>query len=381
VSGGEREELTFSVTELEEGVALETGKEYHLTEKESTGRLAFRLLDEGGVTPHPDEVFEVQGPDDFSLSGTTDADGVFEHPEPIRFGDYTLVVGETSRVIHPQAEGSPPQPLSIADDAIEGGTDHDGSPPDDEEPLEDEAPLVEIERDNGDPAPALLDVDFERVLKAVITPPSLEGTYSWSAGGSEVSVTPVEGSPELATVKGVSETGEGATVEIKCTFAPSEANIAQGEATHELEVKKRIVEIHLQRSPGVSDDRGIEGLDFKVEAEGQELQTGTTAADGKIEVQLAGDETTLTLLYEDAPVAVYRVTQRAEEPEEVTLVRGQQRRLRGRGYPIGEGGPESDGVDGLAGPRTSRAILEFQADEGLAMDGIVGSKTQGALEG
>jgi len=378
---GEREELTFSVTELEEGVTLETGKEYHLTEKESTGRLVFRLLDEGGVTPHPNESFEVQGPDEFSLSGTTDADGVFEHPEPVRFGDYTLVVGETSRVIHPQAEGSPPQPLSIADDAIEGGTDHENSPEDEEEPLEEIAPLVEIERDNGDPAPELLDVDFERVLRAVVTPPRLEGTYTWSAGGGEVSVTPVEGSPELATVKGVSETGEGATVEVKCTFAPSEAEVGQGEAVHELEVKKRIVEIHLQRSPGLADDRGIEGLDFKVEAEGQELQTGTTPADGKIEVQLAGDETTLTLLYQDAPIAIYRVDQRAEEAEDVTLVRGQQRRLRGRGYPIGESGPDSDGVDGLAGPRTTRAILEFQADSALVMDGIVGSKTQGALEG
>jgi len=381
VAGGEREELSFSVTELEEGVTLETGKEYHLTEQESTGRLVFRLLDEGGVAPHPNENFEVQGPDDFSLSGTTDAEGVFEHPEPVPFGDYTLVLGETQRVIHPQAEGSPPQPLSIADDAIEGGTDHENSPPDEEEPLEDIAPLVEIERDNGDPAPALLDVDFERVLRAVVTPSSLEGTYTWSAGGGEVSVTPVEGSPELATVKGVSETGEGARVEIKCTFAPSEAGHAQGEAAHELEVKKRIVEIRLQRSPGVADERGIEGLAFKVEAEGQELQTGTTAADGKIEVQLAGDETTLTLLYEDVAVAVYRVNQRAEEPEAVNLLTGQQRRLRGRGYPIGESGVGSDGVDGLAGARTARAILEFQADSNLVMDGIVGSKTQGALEG
>lgn len=378
---GEREELTFSVTELEEGVTLETGKEYHLTEQESTGRLAFRLLDEGGVTPHPDELFEVQGPDEFSLSGTTDADGVFEHPDPVRFGDYTLVVGETSRVIHPQAEGSPPQPLSIADDAIEGGTDHENSPPDEEDPLEDEAPLVEIERDTGDPAPTLLDVDFERVLKAVVTPPSLEGTYAWSAGGSEVSVTPVEGSPELATVKGLSETGEGAPVEIKCSFTPSAAGVGPGEAVHELEVKKRVVEVRLQRSPGVADERGVEGLDFRVEAEGQELQTGTTAADGKIEVQLAGDETTLTLLYQDTPIATYRVTQRAEEPEDVALVRGQQRRLRGRGYPLGESGPDSDGVDGVAGRRTGRAVLEFQADEGLTMDGIVGSKTQGALDG
>ena len=214
----------------------------------------------------------------------------------------------------------------------------------------------------------------------MLTPPSLEGTYTWSAGGAELSVTPVEGSPELATVKGVSETAEGATVEVSCTFAPSAANVAQGEAKHALEVKKRVVEVRLQRSPGVADERGIEGLAFRVEAEGQELQTGTTAADGKIEVQLAGDETTLTLLYEDAPVAVYRVTQRAEDPEAVSLVTGQQRRLRGQGYPIGESGPGSDGVDGVAGARTARAILEFQADAGLTMDGIAGPQTQGALE-
>lgn len=377
---GEREELTFSVTELEEGVTLETGKEYHLTEEESTGRLVFRLLNEAGTEPHKNEPFEVQGPDDFSASGTTDGEGSYEHSEPIPFGDYTLVVGETQRTIHPQAEGSPPQPIAIADDEIEGGTDHANSPEDEEDPLEDEAPLVEIERDNGDPAPKILDVEFERVLKAVVTPSSLEGTYTWSAGGGEISVTAVEGAPHLATVKGVEETAEGARVGISCTFAPSADKVGQGEATHELEVQKRIVEVRLQRSPGVDDARGIEGLTFKVEAEGQELQTGTTGGDGKIEVQLVGDQTTLTLLYEETPVAVYRVTQRAEAAEEVTLLTGQQRRLRAMGYPIGDSGPEGGGVDGLAGARTARAILEFQADANLAIDGVVGPKTQGALD-
>ncbi|MBL4845820.1 MAG: peptidoglycan-binding protein [Planctomycetes bacterium] len=380
MAGEETEELTFSVTELEEGVTLETGKEYRVTEKESTGRLVFRLLDEAGIEPHKNQAFEVSGANDFSASGTTDPDGVYEHAEPVPWGDYQVVVGETQRTVHPQAEGSPPQPVAIQDDEIEGGTDPSNSPEDDEDPLEDEAPLLEIQRDNGDPAPAIFDVNLTRVLRALVTPPDLEGTYTWSAGGSQVTVTAVEGAPHSATVKGVEETDEGATVGITCSFAPSEANVGQGEAKHEVEVKKRVVEVHLQRSPGPADDRGIEGLAFRVEAEGEELQTGTTPADGKIEVQLVGDQTTLTLLFEDAPVATYRVTQRTGDAEEVTLAAGQQRRLRALGYPLGTSGAEENGVDGVVGPRTERAILEFQADSELLVDGIVGSKTQGALD-
>lgn len=37
-------------------------------------------------------------------------------------------------------------------------------------------------------------------------------------------------------------------------------------------------------------------------------------------------------------------------------------------------------VDGLFGPRTREAVIDFQRDRGLARDGIVGPKTQAALD-
>jgi peptidoglycan hydrolase-like protein with peptidoglycan-binding domain/Flp pilus assembly protein TadD len=54
------------------------------------------------------------------------------------------------------------------------------------------------------------------------------------------------------------------------------------------------------------------------------------------------------------------------------LVRELQRRLALADYPAG-------GVDGLFGPRTWRAVVAFQASQGLRVDGIVGPRTWAAL--
>ncbi len=53
-------------------------------------------------------------------------------------------------------------------------------------------------------------------------------------------------------------------------------------------------------------------------------------------------------------------------------VRRLQERLRELGY---DPGPS----DGLFGPRTEGAVLSFQADKGLAVDGVVGQETWGTL--
>lgn len=53
-------------------------------------------------------------------------------------------------------------------------------------------------------------------------------------------------------------------------------------------------------------------------------------------------------------------------------VRFLQQELKDSGYDPGT-------VDGVFGPRTERAVKNFQADQGLVVDGIVGKQTWGAL--
>src|SRR4051812_45680368 len=55
-------------------------------------------------------------------------------------------------------------------------------------------------------------------------------------------------------------------------------------------------------------------------------------------------------------------------------VRRVQRVLHSRGYSLGQ-----PGVDGRFGPLTDAAVRRFQADNGLAADGIVGPKTRRAV--
>ena len=57
-----------------------------------------------------------------------------------------------------------------------------------------------------------------------------------------------------------------------------------------------------------------------------------------------------------------------------TAVRRVQRVLRSRGYSLGR-----PGVDGRFGPLTATAVRRFQADRGLAVDGIVGPSTRAAV--
>lgn len=53
-------------------------------------------------------------------------------------------------------------------------------------------------------------------------------------------------------------------------------------------------------------------------------------------------------------------------------IRELQRRLTEMGFDVGP-------VDGVFGPRTERAVMAFQKDKGLAIDGLVGNETWGAL--
>lgn len=49
------------------------------------------------------------------------------------------------------------------------------------------------------------------------------------------------------------------------------------------------------------------------------------------------------------------------------------------GYDLGEYGLNKDGIDGKFGPKTKEAVKQFQKDQGLKVDGIIGIETATAL--
>ena len=65
-----------------------------------------------------------------------------------------------------------------------------------------------------------------------------------------------------------------------------------------------------------------------------------------------------------------RVLRRGMRGEDV---RELQNKLASLGYDVGP-------VDGIFGPRTERAVIEFQKNNGLKVDGIVGPQTYDMLE-
>jgi hypothetical protein len=138
------------------------------------------------------------------------------------------------------------------------------------------------------------------------------------------------------------------------------------------------VPIHFQRSPDfpAGDIRGIDGMDFQVFSNGAVIQTGRTGNDGKIDVRVPpGGSSIVKLLFNGAVVAEYEVTVDAGAFAAVNTVTGQQQRLRTLGYQIGHLGPEGNGVDGNQRLEFERSVLEFQADQGLVIDSVVGAVT------
>lgn len=84
-----------------------------------------------------------------------------------------------------------------------------------------------------------------------------------------------------------------------------------------------------------------------------------------------------------APVSLLlRVLRKNEDPvpsDEVRCLQFMLAFVSGRYSPFDRALRPSDGVDGLFGPKTDERIRQFQADESLAVDGIVGTNTWTAL--
>jgi len=144
------------------------------------------------------------------------------------------------------------------------------------------------------------------------------------------------------------------------------------------------VPIFFQMSPSTpsGDVRGIAGIRFQVTIDGRVVQSGTTPQNGRVDVQVPpGGQSTLQLQDDSGDVvAEYNVTVNSDPLDAVNTIRGQQQRLRMLGYQIGKDG-EGNGVnlnnDTKDDPNADweRSILDFQADENLFADAIVGRET------
>src|SRR5512138_3559283 len=112
------------------------------------------------------------------------------------------------------------------------------------------------------------------------------------------------------------------------------------------------VELVLQRFPGVSgksSDRAVPQIEFTVTI-GKKVSKGKADADGRIVLVMPPNgKATLEML---GTTFVVTPVKKLEAKE---TTHGLQRRLQSLGYELGQ-------VDGVVGPRTGNAILQFQAD-------------------
>jgi hypothetical protein len=142
-------------------------------------------------------------------------------------------------------------------------------------------------------------------------------------------------------------------------------------------VNRRRIKIFFQRFPGTNARSGIAGLDFTVRVAAAPPVTGTTPADGKVEILLAPGETaTLEILGSQ-----YDVSLMAGALHPIAELRGVQQRLNMLGYAAGvleSGTPPVQAATSLnQNKATEHAIIDYQSDHGpLLIDAIAGPRTQ-----
>lgn len=152
---------------------------------------------------------------------------------------------------------------------------------------------------------------------------------------------------------------------------PPRSGGAPGHST----IRRRRITLYFQRYPGTGRAAGIAGLDYEVSVDGGPKLKGTTGTDGAVTITMSSGSTAdLSILG-----STYIVTMSGGPLEAANTIQGQQRRLRALGYQIGHAGVQGDGVDGVVDMRTERSILDFQADQGIDTDAIVGPVTRGRL--
>lgn len=110
---------------------------------------------------------------------------------------------------------------------------------------------------------------------------------------------------------------------------------------------------------------------FRVDIDGC-LTSGTTDADGLVEVPIPGDARKGTLFVGTEPDEdVYEL--RLGHLEPISEVKGVKQRLDNLGYPVGE-------IDGEAGETLALAVKKFQSDQGLEASGKLDDATRQKIE-
>lgn len=136
--------------------------------------------------------------------------------------------------------------------------------------------------------------------------------------------------------------------------------------------------VRFQLAPGAADGIGIAGADFVATSGGVQIASGTTDANGEVQipiVPLFAAPVTITILGQDYVFAFHPLAK-------VDTLKGAQQRLDKLGYMSGyQLAPLGDkaGDDGVDGPKTQQSIMNFQSDENLTLDGVLGPKTRAQL--
>jgi hypothetical protein len=141
------------------------------------------------------------------------------------------------------------------------------------------------------------------------------------------------------------------------------------------------IPVRFQIAPGTANDLGVADLDFSITVDGTEVSSGTSDSNGEIPVPLLPLLVARPILHVLGTEYALRLH---PDLEDIADLDGQQIRLAQLGYMLGYQLTAVDNDvaddDDEDGPRTQQAIMNFQMDKGLSVDGVVGPNTTKKLK-
>jgi hypothetical protein len=136
------------------------------------------------------------------------------------------------------------------------------------------------------------------------------------------------------------------------------------------------IPLRFQIAPGTADGLGVADLPFTISVNGIKLSSGKTDSNGEIAVPLLPMLTAQPILHildTDFSLRLHPA------PEALDKLDGLQCRLAQLGYMMGYQLAAVDNDiaddDDEDGPRTQQAIMNFQMDMGLSVDGVLGAQS------